>query len=211
MGNKTHKEKRDESIRKILDAALEVFAEVGYAGARMDAIAEKAGVNKAMIYYHIGDKKTLHTRVLHHAFGDTTLGIVGKIRVVQSPQEKFRIYLRDILSLVEKNPFIPHIMMWEFASGRSNLPELAVQDMAGLLKILSGILQEGIRNDEFTSVNPLPPHLTAIGAMVIYRAIEPLISKYLPKHMPADQNLINSDFRSEIENLILKGVEKKGV
>ncbi|HSN67988.1 MAG TPA: helix-turn-helix domain-containing protein, partial [Thermoanaerobaculia bacterium] len=39
---------------QILTAAAAVFAEVGYAGARVDEIAERAGVNKAMLYYHVG-------------------------------------------------------------------------------------------------------------------------------------------------------------
>lgn len=47
----------DDTTRRIMDTAAEVFSEVGYAGARVDAIAKKANVNKAMIYYHIGDKK----------------------------------------------------------------------------------------------------------------------------------------------------------
>ncbi|MBW1769410.1 MAG: helix-turn-helix transcriptional regulator [Deltaproteobacteria bacterium] len=57
MKKKTLQEKRDESIQRIMDAATEIFAESGFAGARVDEIAKRAGVNKAMIYYRIGDKK----------------------------------------------------------------------------------------------------------------------------------------------------------
>ena len=64
--NNTLKEKRDESIRRILDAAMESFAKLGFAGARIDDIAKKAEVNKAMIYYRIGDKKRLYQEVLHY-------------------------------------------------------------------------------------------------------------------------------------------------
>ena len=42
--------------RKILDAAVDEFADRGYAGARVDRIAASAGVNKRMIYHHFGNK-----------------------------------------------------------------------------------------------------------------------------------------------------------
>ena len=50
--------------RTILDAAAKVFAEKGYDGARVDEIAAEAGMNKAMLYYRIGDKEELYRRVV---------------------------------------------------------------------------------------------------------------------------------------------------
>jgi TetR/AcrR family transcriptional regulator len=55
------KEKRDESVQRIMNAAIEVFSEMGYSGARIDEIARRARINKAMIYYRIGDKQRLYT------------------------------------------------------------------------------------------------------------------------------------------------------
>ena len=44
--------KSDKTITLILDAATRIFAQYGFDGARMDAIAKAAGINKATIYYH---------------------------------------------------------------------------------------------------------------------------------------------------------------
>jgi TetR/AcrR family transcriptional regulator len=77
MRTKILKEKRDESIHRILDAAMEVFAEVGYEGARVDEIAKRAGVNKAMIYYH-------------NVFGDTAERISENIQDAQSQRRNLR-------------------------------------------------------------------------------------------------------------------------
>lgn len=53
--------KRDavESKDKILKAAEEIFAEVGFDGARVDEIARRAGVNKALIYYYFDSKDAI--------------------------------------------------------------------------------------------------------------------------------------------------------
>jgi AcrR family transcriptional regulator len=51
--------------RRILDAALEEFSAKGIAGARVDAIADRAGTNKRMLYHYFGSKEGLYRAVLH--------------------------------------------------------------------------------------------------------------------------------------------------
>ncbi len=53
------KVKSDQTREKILNAALHEFSAHGLAGARVDGIAQTAGVNKAMIYYHFANKEAL--------------------------------------------------------------------------------------------------------------------------------------------------------
>ncbi|PKA41951.1 TetR/AcrR family transcriptional regulator [Rhizobium sullae] len=52
----------------ILEAATREFAENGMGGARVDAIAERAGTNKRMLYHYFGDKEQLYLRVLEEAY-----------------------------------------------------------------------------------------------------------------------------------------------
>src|SRR5215470_668004 len=56
----------EDSKERILSCAEEVFARKGFAGARTHEIAERAGVNKAMIYYYFGSKEKLLRAVLEH-------------------------------------------------------------------------------------------------------------------------------------------------
>src|SRR6201993_2761975 len=58
----------EESRAAILKAAANEFAEHGIAGARTDAIAHEARVNKALLYYYFKDKETLYGAVLDDAF-----------------------------------------------------------------------------------------------------------------------------------------------
>src|SRR5579862_4802876 len=58
----------EESRAAILAAAAQEFAQHGIAGARTDAIAREAGVNKALLYYYFKDKETLYGAVLDDAF-----------------------------------------------------------------------------------------------------------------------------------------------
>ena len=59
----------EESRAAILKAAVREFAEEGVAGARTEAIAHSAGVNKALLYYYFKDKEALYRAVLEQVFG----------------------------------------------------------------------------------------------------------------------------------------------
>src|SRR6478736_3761334 len=71
----------------ILEAATKEFAENGMGGARVDAIAERAGTNKRMLYHYFGDKEQLYLHVLEDAY----VGIRTAERALQigdrSPEE----------------------------------------------------------------------------------------------------------------------------
>jgi AcrR family transcriptional regulator len=60
----------DRSQSTILAAARDEFAEYGLGGARMDRIAERAGLNKRLIYYYFSDKEALFQAVLEQAYRD---------------------------------------------------------------------------------------------------------------------------------------------
>ena len=174
MADRKINEKRDESIRQILGAAMEVFAEVGYEGARVDEIARRAGVNKAMIYYRIGDKKTLYEEVIHDVFGDTVGRISENIRDELSPEEKFKIYLANIAKTMAEHPSLPRIMMREVASGWSNFSEAVVKDIAGILVIIKDIIDDGVKKGVFIDINPIVVHLMAIGTMLLFNLSMPV-------------------------------------
>ena len=59
----------ERTSASILAAAVTEFTEKGYAGARIDAIAERSGANKRMIYHYFGDKDGLYLAVLESAYG----------------------------------------------------------------------------------------------------------------------------------------------
>ena len=66
--SETRPRNADRSQKDILDAALAEFADYGLGGARMDRIAERAGVNKRLIYYYFGSKEDLFLAVLERAY-----------------------------------------------------------------------------------------------------------------------------------------------
>jgi len=210
IGAKSLEEKRDESIRQILDAAMEIFAEVGYEGARVDEIAKRSGMNKAMIYYRIGDKKALYEAVIHDVFGDTAERISENILDEFSPEEKFRIYIANLAKTMSQHPSFPRIMMREVASGWTNFSEAVVKDITGILVIIKGIIDDGVKKGVFIDINPLVVHLMAIGTMLLFNLSLPVRKNY--NHLlegkielPDDSSLDN--IVSEIQRVMLRALK----
>jgi AcrR family transcriptional regulator len=200
--------RRNQTVRQIVAAAAEVFARQGFAGARMDAIARRAGVNKATIYYHIGDKQALYREVLNSAIRFATERIEREIRPELPPREKLRAYIRNFLETVEKNPHMPPIMMREVASGGQNFPDEVIANLIRALTILAEILQEGAHRGDFAQTSPMLVHLMIMGSFALFKTAQPLMQRYAADAALREKLLKNlfEEGAAEIEALMLRAV-----
>src|SRR6188472_266478 len=96
---------------RILAAAAGEFAARGFAGARVDRIARRARVNKAMLYYHFKSKERLYRTLLRQLFGVAAarLGAIASEHVPAS--EKIDRAIASVAALVEEHAFFPAIML----------------------------------------------------------------------------------------------------
>ena len=204
--------KKDTSVmyRQILEAATNEFADKGYSGARMDEIARQAKINKAMIYYHIGDKEALYATVLNSTFGNMAAVMGENIKWGKSPTENLHVYFQTVSTSIQQNPRIPPIMLRETASGGKNLPEAVVWSLSAILETLSQIIKQGVENDEFHPASALIIHFMLISPFVFLKQMETLIKQQISLLGP--ENIGNQwpeDICQEIETLIFRAVLKK--
>jgi AcrR family transcriptional regulator len=103
----------------ILQAATQEFARKGFDGARVDEIAHYARVNKATIYYRIGDKEALYEAVLSQIHSQLADRLADETATLNDPREQLRRYIEIFAEEVDAQPFTSAIMMREIASGGS--------------------------------------------------------------------------------------------
>src|SRR5208282_6258016 len=93
----------EESRAAILKAAVAEFAELGIAGARTDAIAREAHVNKALLYYYFTDKETLYGAVLDNAFSGMKSQVFRVLDSDLPPREKIMAYVGAYFDFIASN------------------------------------------------------------------------------------------------------------
>jgi TetR/AcrR family transcriptional regulator len=103
----------DQSRAAILQAAVGEFARAGAAGARTDAIARAAGVNKALLYYYFKDKESLYGAVLDHVFGGLSLCVQQALSCQLSPRDKILAYAAAHFDYIATHPLYPPIVQGE--------------------------------------------------------------------------------------------------
>jgi len=205
-----HTGRGGDTVERILDAATNVFSEFGFAGARVDQIARRAGVNKATLYYHIGDKKALYAEVIHRVIGTAAKTLLDGIKGSRKPEDKIRTYLKTLAKTFDKNPQMPRIMMRELASGGKDLPEVFFQDLFSIFRTLSGIIEEGKTTGAFIDTLPLMVHFMAIGATIIYKTMAPILLsvQQVPDELKGLDGDVSGMIAEEIEKLILRAIKK---
>ena len=202
--------KRKKTIRRILNAAAKAFAASGFEGARMDEIAKQAKINKAMIYYHIGDKKALYAEVLRDIIGNAAEYFIGNLDEKQSPQQKLKYYINAVTQTMEQNPLLAPIMMREQASGGQHLPEIIARNFATIIGLVTHIIEEGVKQGVFIKASPFIIHSMVIGGIMFYQGSYPVRSRYdvFPENVKNLDGSVSGEVSSEIEKLILKAVKK---
>lgn len=99
--------------QKILLAARTIFIKKGMAGARMQDIANEAGINKALLHYYFRSKEQLFEVVFWEAANQLFLNMNGVFESELPLFEKIELFVSEYLSMVISAPFIPQFLFTE--------------------------------------------------------------------------------------------------
>lgn len=158
----------------ILDAAAIEFADRGFSGARVDTIATRAGVNKAMLYYRVGDKRTLYNAVLTRNFDRVGAAVKEALTTEGSARDRLEEVISAITAMVQRHPEHPRIVLREMASGGIHLRTDVLAHMLEVVNIVRELITEGADAGEFRPIDPVLAHLTIVGSVVFLNATSPL-------------------------------------
>ncbi|WP_372937938.1 TetR/AcrR family transcriptional regulator [Seonamhaeicola sp.] len=98
---------------QILTAAKEVFQTKGMDGARMQEIADKAGINKAMLHYYYRSKQMLFEAVFKNAFSLLAPQLNAILNDDSTIEDKIRNFTSNYISFIIKHPYLPNFIIQE--------------------------------------------------------------------------------------------------
>jgi TetR/AcrR family transcriptional regulator len=156
------------SPARILSVAALEFAERGYAGARVDRIAKRARVNKAMLYYHFGSKQGLYRTLLRGTFEKITV-ILREIAARRDPPaDALASAVSTIAAFIDAHTYFPAIMLREVAEGGSHLDPDTLAAMAGVPTAFADILKPGIAQGTFRPMHPVSAYFTTLAPILMF-------------------------------------------
>jgi TetR/AcrR family transcriptional regulator len=169
--------KPDASRAAILQAAIREFAREGVAGARIDAIARSAKVNKALLYYYYIDKETLYGETLDYVFQKRAEVLKSVLDLDLPPGEKVLRYVSVFFDYLAEYPYHREVVQREMLSlsRRSQMRRVIVRYVKPLYAEMSKVIQRGIADGTFRPVDPMQ-FIPMMGAIVLhYFGSAPLI------------------------------------
>jgi TetR/AcrR family transcriptional regulator len=181
MARSTHpapvrRRSRSQATRAgIVAAAGRIFAAGGFAGARTDAIAAAAGVNKALLYYYFKSKQSLYEAVLEDHFTEFNR---QALEVLAAPGPARAVLLQyvalhfDFMSARHQSaPLFQQLMM----SGGKFLERLIRKNFAPRAEALGRLLERGMRDGEFRRADRFNTAVSIVSLIVFYFSAAPVL------------------------------------
>jgi TetR/AcrR family transcriptional regulator len=174
----------------ILDAAEMIFAENGFDGARVDAIAARSGYNKSLIFQYFGDKLNLYSSVIRR-MDEETRGMQTQALAELLKEETMsdarhlrgllRTYLNAYFDYLVDHPGFVRILNWEIAEGwqvyARILNERDLQDLVDFEAPLQKIKESGWLRTNF---NPIGQLMWAMFTSHLFLTLLPFFKLFLP-------------------------------
>ena len=200
----------------ILNAAETVFAEHGFDGARVDAIAAVAGYNKSLIFQYFGDKLNLYAEVLKRADRETlilqenVLGPLLEDETIASNAHRFKALLettvQTLFDYLIEHPRLMRILLWEQAEGWQTYAKIAsrfeTEDVEQFEKLFSKARSVGLMRSDF---DPAIQLTMALQICLSYIAFVPLYQMLLPSEDFSSADALKKA-RDYIVTLVVSGM-----
>ncbi len=191
----------------IFKSAIAIFHKKGMAGARMQEIADEAGINKAMLHYYFRSKQLLFEAVFKKAF----MQLAPQIHIVLNSDDalfdKIENFTDKYISFVLENRFLPTFIIQEL----NNNPDFAADffSQAEFPKPTKFLIQieEGIKNGILRSVDPKQIVVDMFSLSIFPFVGAPLLQK-ISNLNEVDYNQLLAERKKHITSFIINAIKK---
>lgn len=169
------------SRARVCAAAAEEFAARGFDGAKVDRIAERAGMSKGMLYYHFAGKAALYRTVVGDMFASTAAALRDLRAAGGTPERQLTAFVEVVAREGQARPHFPAMWLRELADGGRHLGERNVGDISSIITTLAGILGDGEAAGRFRPVPPFLAQLGIVGPLFMFMATAPMRGRVASK------------------------------
>jgi TetR/AcrR family transcriptional regulator len=192
---------------KIFNAARIVFQKKGFAGARMQEIADEAGINKAMLHYCFKNKQLLFEAVFMNAFGQLAPQINAIFNSDETVFDKIRKFTHSYISFVIDNPYLPQFVIQEM----NNNPEFVMSFLNHKNrpnpKLLISQIEKEIAAGIIKPINP-KQLLLDIFSMTVFPFAAQMMVKGIIQISDSEFNQLMEERKTSIAEQIINSIKR---
>lgn len=199
------KNKDTSTEQRIFDAAMEIFIVHGFEGSRMQEIADKAGINKALLHYYFRSKDQLFEAVFTKV-ASRIFPVVRELITADMPLvNKLGMFVDVYISSLSQNPFLPSFVIHEL----NNHPDRIASIIGGQGFDLTYLKKQVKKEAEEGRIRPVDPEhlLINIVAMLIFPFVaKPVIMILLTRDEEAYRAFI-SERKKQIVDFVTHAIK----
>ena len=201
---------QENTKERIKAAAWDVFVEKGRDGARMQEIADRAGANKAMIYYYFTSKDILFEEIIKDIFKQLISNVkLSVFKQDHNPEDIVRIMVDTYIDLLENHPYLPRVMTRELLSEnpiiKKIIKSLFETEGFDLPTEFVRIIILNSQSGNIRQVDPIQTILSFLGMCLFYFIAKPVIVEVWGMQQADEEEFIKKR-KEAITDLILNGI-----
>jgi len=174
-----HPDAYSDTERQIFDAALQEFARKGKDGARMQAIADRADINKAMLHYYFRSKDQLYEQVFGFTMRRFMAAFGESLGAAPTFRETLRVFIDGYVDFIRDNRAVMQLMVSENLAGGSalgrHLRRMQEAERALPPRILVERIEAAVNAGEIRPVDPHHTVLSVISTCLFFFVTEPTV------------------------------------
>lgn len=193
---------------KIVEAAEKVFIENGMAGARMQQIADEAGINKALLHYYYRSKEKLFSIVFRTAIKALLPNLIKSFKTEGDFFDRLHVFVESYLNIIEKNPHLPGFVIHEL----NHRPEQLIQTIAELDIDIQFIIDDIHAEIEKGRIINIPPkHLivNVISLCIFPVVARPMVTGVLFKGNKEEYKAFLKERKTNVADFVINSIKTK--
>lgn len=202
MAKKENQQTADSTEQKIFDAAHELFVQKGMDGAKMQEIADHAGINKALLHYYYRSKEKLYEAVARVIIGRAA-PVIGQLIESELPlEEKIRHFIDFYIGVISRNPFIPLFIISEINKHPERFFETILPKELPRPQVFMRQVEEEIAAGRIRHINP--KHLIInIISLCVFPFIAKPMARFALGLNSAEMSLFLEDRKVQVTEFVL--------
>jgi TetR/AcrR family transcriptional regulator len=194
---------------KILEASKNVFLLKGFEGARMQEIADEAGINKSLLHYYFRTKEKLFEMVFENAVSKMIPNLFGILNSDISLFEKIEKFFEVHIGFLQSNQFLPTFIMHEINQNPKKVIRIFAEQTKDLPMKFGFQIMEEIEKGNIVKLDPFQLIINMVSLSVFPFAAKPLVEHILTTSSGSDYDEFLEARKKTLPEFVINSIRKK--